>query len=634
MVLSIDLETYSDIDLRTCGVYRYTESFEILLFAYAFDDEDVQIVDLACGEPLPERVISAIHDDDVIKSAWNASFERTCLSRYFGETLLPDSWQCTMVWAASLSLPLSLQKAAEALGVEEQKDSIGEKLIKFFSRSCKPTKVNGMRCRNLPVHDPAKWRAFKRYCMQDVRTERSVRHELERHPLPEQEWTYYHMDQRINDRGVLLDSRLIDQAIACDTELSRSYTDQAKKITGLDNPNSVLQLRGWLREHGVEVDSLDKKTVSKLLPTTDSDVQQVLWLRQQMSKSSVKKYIAAKRCICSDGRAHGLFQFSGATRTQRWAGRLIQLQNLPQNHISTLDEARWLVREGEYQTLEYLYDSVPVILSQLIRTMLIPREGHEFIVADFSAIEARVLAWLADETWRLDAFRAGEDIYCASASEMFHVPVIRHGENSELRQKGKIAELACGYGGAAGALTAMGAQEMGLTEEELYTTVEQWRNANPAIVAFWRRLERSAKAAIQKRKTYRVGRIRVLMEDEILWLELPSGRRLAYYTPTDSLTYSGQTMAGKWETLETYGGKLAENVTQATSRDLLAAAMLRMEERGLHIVGHVHDEVILEEPIGSVTVEEVCALMSEAPPWAEGLPLAAAGYKGTYYYKD
>ena len=482
MILSIDLETYSDIDLPTCGLYRYVESpsFEILLFAYAFDDEDVQIIDLACGERLPEKVIQALLDDGVTKSAWNAAFERRCLSRYLGMELSPDAWQCTMVWAASLSLPLSLKNAAIVLETGEQKDRAGEALIKFFSVPCKPTKANGQRTRNLPNHDPARWRIFKSYCLQDVRTERDIRYSLERHPLPSTEWDYYHMDQRINDRGVRLDHQLIEQAIICDGLLTEHLTEQAYSLTGLENPNSVSQLKRWLGEKGVDMDSLGKKDVSSMITELDQtagnpEALEMLRLRLQMAKSSIKKYLAAERCECHDGRAHGLFQFAGASRTQRWAGRLIQLQNLPQNHLVTLDDARMLLRDGEFEALSYLYDSVPDVLSQLLRTMLIPREGHEFIVADFSAIEARVLAWLAGEEWVLDAFQRGEDIYCATASEMFHVPVVKHGINGELRQKGKVATLACGYQGGAGALISMGALDMGLAEDELPDLITDWR---------------------------------------------------------------------------------------------------------------------------------------------------------------
>ena len=456
-VLSIDLETYSDVDLSACGVYRYVEGdFHILLFAYAFDDEPVKIIDLACGEELPAEVKDAIFDDSIIKAAWNASFERTCLSQYFGTRLSPDSWQCSMVWAASLSLPLSLKNAAAVLKTGEQKDKAGEALIRYFSVPCRPTKTNGGRTRNLPEHAPEDWQRFKKYCLQDVRTERDIRHKLEQFPLKDSEWDFYHMDQRINDRGVLIDKVLVEQAITCDLLLTEEMTKKAYELTGLENPNSVSQLKGWLEERGIEIDSLGKKNVATLIKdldknSLDSEAQEMMKLRLQMAKSSVKKYQAADLCICKDGRAHGLFQFSGANRTQRWAGRLIQLQNLPQNHINTLDEARDLLKMGAFDMLEVVYGNTPDILSQLLRTMLIPKPGHIFIVCDFSAIEARVLAWLAGEQWRMESFKRGDDIYCASASQMFGVPVVKHGINGELRQKGKVAELACGYGGGAGA---------------------------------------------------------------------------------------------------------------------------------------------------------------------------------------
>ncbi len=471
--LSLDLETFSDVDLPNYGVHRYVEGdFHILLCAYAFDDEEVQCIDLASGEQLPPEVIDALHDDTIIKSAWNAQFERTCLSKHLGEHLPPDAWQCTMVWAASLSLPLKLATAAQALKTAQQKDAVGERLIRYFSIPCKPTKANGGRTRNLPEHAPDDWTLFKSYCIQDVETERDIRKRLEHFPMPPKEWDYYHMDQRINDRGILIDKELVQQAIICNMAMSEEMTKRAYALTGLENPNSVSQLKGWLEERGIEVDSLGKKDVSALISdldkhSIDTDALDMMKLRLQMAKSSVKKYQAAERCICSDGRAHGLFQFNGANRTGRFAGRLLQLQNLPQNHISTLDEARDLLKMGCFDMIEILYDNTPDILSQLIRTMLVPKDGCEFIVADFSAIEARVLAYLAGEQWRLDAFQRGDDIYCASASAMFHVPVVKHGINGELRQRGKVAELACGYGGAAGALISMGALDMGLKEDEL-----------------------------------------------------------------------------------------------------------------------------------------------------------------------
>ena len=647
-VLSIDLETFSDIDLGSCGVYRYVEGdFHILLFAYAFDDEDVRVVDMACGEELPQEVRDAIFDETIIKAAWNAQFERTCLSRYFGTQLSPDAWQCSMVWAASLSLPLKLKTAAEVLKTGEQKDDAGERLIKYFSVPCKPTKTNGGRTRNMPEHAPEDWVLFKSYCMQDVRTERDIRHKLEAFPLQNSEWDFYHMDQRINDRGVLIDKTLVEQAITCDMMLSEEMTAKAYELTGLENPNSVLQLKGWLEERGIEVDSLGKKNVAALIKdldkhSIDSEALEMMRLRLQMAKSSVKKYQAADRYICLDGRAHGLFQFSGANRTQRWAGRGIQLQNLPQNHISTLDEARELVKLGCFDMVESIYGNTPDILSQLIRTMLIPKPGCEFIVADFSAIEARVLAWLAGEQWRMDAFKRGDDIYCASASQMFGVPVVKHGINGELRQKGKVAELACGYGGAAGALISMGALEMGLSEDELPGLIDDWRTANPHIVQFGWDVEKAAMDTVKDHKERNVGKIGFQFYANTLWIVLPSGRKLAYIKPKlqpnrfgrMAVTFESLNATNKWSRGETYSGRLVENCTQSTARDLLAEAMWRMEQAGLDIVGHVHDEVILEVPKGTITVEEVCSIMNQNPAWADGLVLSSAGYRGDYYFKD
>jgi len=647
-VLSIDLETYSDVDLGNCGVYRYVEGdFHILLFAYAFDDEDVKIVDLACGEELPKEVVDAIFDEKIIKAAWNASFERTCLSRYFGTRLSPDSWQCSMVWAASLSLPLALKNAAVVLKTGEQKDKAGEALIRYFSIPCKPTKTNGGRTRNLPEHDMDGWRRFKDYCLQDVRTERDIRQKLEYFPLPEAEWNYYHMDQRINDRGVLIDRQLVEQAITCDLMLTEEMTRKAYELTGLENPNSVSQLKAWLEERGIPVESLGKKDVAALITdldkhSTDQEALDMMKLRLQMAKSSVKKYQAADRCICEDGRAHGLFQFAGANRTARWAGRLLQLQNLPQNHISSLDEARELLKLGAFDMLEIIYGNTPDILSQLIRTMLIPKPGCIFIVCDFSAIEARVLAWLAGEQWRIDAFNRGDDIYCASASQMFGVPVVKHGINGELRQKGKVAELACGYGGAAGALISMGALDMGLTEEELPGLIDDWRNSNPHIVQFWWDVEKAAMETIKDHQDRMVGRIGFQFSANTLWLVLPSGRRLAYINPKlepnrfgrMAITFEGTNAANKWVRGETYSGRMVENCTQATARDLLAEAMWRMERQGLNIVAHVHDEVILEVPEGTVAVDDVSRIMNQNPEWAEGLPLSSSGYWGRYYFKD
>ena len=646
-VLSIDLETYSDVDLPNCGVYRYVEGdFHILLFAYAFDDEETKCVDMACGEQLPAEVVDAIHNENIIKSAWNAQFERICLSKYFGAQLSPDAWQCTMVWAASLSLPLKLATAAQALKTAQQKDAVGERLIRYFSIPCKPTKANGGRTRNLPEHAPDDWALFKSYCIQDVETERDIRRRLEKFPLMPQEWDFYHMDQRINDRGILIDRELVQQAIICNMAMSEEMTKRAYALTGLENPNSVSQLKSWLEDRGIEVDSLGKKNVASLITdldkhSADGEALDMMKLRLQMAKSSVKKYQAAERYICQDGRAHGLFQFSGANRTQRWAGRGIQLQNLPQNHIATLDEARDLVKLGCFDMIEVLYGNTPDILSQLIRTMLIPKPGYEFIVADFSAIEARVLAWLAGEQWRLVAFQRGEDIYCASASQMFGVPVVKHGINGELRQKGKVAELACGYGGGSGALISMGALDMGLKEDELPEIISSWRDANPEIVKFWYTVEKAAIETVKDHNDRTVGRIGFQFSANTLWIVLPSGRRLAYIKPRlqpnrfgrMTLTFEGLGVNNKWVRGETYSGKLTENITQATARDLLAEAMRRMELTGLGIVGHVHDEVILEVPQEQYTVDEVCNIMNQNPNWADGLPLSSAVYTGNYYSK-
>lgn len=645
----MDFETYGEVDLPTCGSYRYIqdETFDPLLLAVAFDDEDVFIIDLAQGEEVPDIVWAAVFDDEIVKIAWNAQFERTIFGHMAGHTLSPDSWKCAMVWAASLSLPLALKNAAEVLKTGEQKDKEGERLIRYFSVPCKPTNTNGNRTRNLPEHAPEDWELFKSYCIQDVRTERDIRKRLEQFPMMDHEWDFYHMDQRINDRGVLIDRELVEQAITCDLLMSEEMTKRAYELTGLENPNSVSQLKGWLEERGIEMESLGKKEVAAMIKdldkhSADGEALEMMKLRLQMAKSSVKKYQAADRYICEDGRAHGLFQFSGANRTQRWAGRGIQLQNLPQNHISTLDEARELLKMGCFDMLESIYGNTPDILSQLIRTMLIPKPGCEFIVADFSAIEARVLAWLAGEQWRLDAFKRGDDIYCASASQMFGVPVVKHGINGELRQKGKVAELACGYGGAAGALISMGALDMGLTEEELPGLIDDWRNSNSHIVQFWWDVEKAAVETIKDHRDRKVGRIGFQFSANTLWMVLPSGRKLAYIKPKMqpnrfgrmAITFESLNAANKWTRGETYAGRIVENCTQATARDLLAEAMWRMEKAGLDIVGHVHDEVILEVPIGSITADEVCAIMGQNPAWADGAPLAAAGYRGDYYFKD
>ena len=648
-IISIDLETYSDVDLGKCGVYRYVEGdFHILLFAYAFDDDEVEIVDLACGETIPTEVLEAINDPSIIKSAWNAAFERTCIGHMLGRTLSPDDWRCSMVWAASLSLPLALEKAAAVLKTGEQKDKAGENLIKYFCKPCKPTATNGGRTRNLPLHAPEKWESFKAYCLQDVRTERDIRYKLERFPMPGFEWDNYHLDQRVNDRGVMIDTALVEQAIICDQQLTAEMTERAKKLTALENPNSVTQLKGWLDNHGIVVDTLDKKGVAALITELENsnagagDVVELLRLRLMMAKSSVKKYEAADRFTCRDQRAHGLFQFNGANRTGRFSGRGIQLQNLPQNHIATLDEARALLKAGEFEMLGLIYGNVPDILSQLLRTMLIAKPGYEFIVADFSAIEARLLAWEAGEQWVLDAFERGADIYCETASRMFHVPVVKHGANGELRQRGKQATLSCGYGGGVGALKKMGALEAGMRENELQPLVTAWREANPSIVQYWWDVDSAANDTFKDGQDRTVGRIGFQYSSNTLWMVLPSGRRLAYCAPKlqpnqygrMSMTYMGVDTANKWSRIATYGPKLVENATQAIARDILCEAMRRMERAGFEIVAHVHDEVIIEAPKEMYTVDDICKLMNERPDWGRDIPLASAGYTGEHYFKD
>ena len=645
--MQADFETFSETDISNCGSYRYIDddSFEPLLLAVAFDDEEPFMIDLACGEDIPDCIWEAIFDHEITKTAWNAQFERTIFGKMAGETLSPDSWKCTMVWSASLSLPLALKTAAQVLKTGEQKDSAGEALIRYFSIPCKPTKANGGRTRNLPGHNPEGWQKFKEYCLQDVRTERDIRKRLEIFPLLDHEWDYYHLDQRVNDRGVKIDLTLVEQAITCDLMQSEVMTKKAYELTSLENPNSVSQLKSWLEERGIPVETLGKKDVAALIEnldkhSTDAEALEMMKLRLQMAKSSVKKYQAAQRYVCRDGRAHGLFQFSGANRTQRWAGRGIQLQNLPQNHITTLEEARELIRMGCFDMVESIYGNTPDILSQLIRTMLVPKDGCEFVIADFSAIEARVLAWLAGEDWVLQAFRDGKDLYCATASQMFGVPVVKHGE---LRQKGKIATLACGYGGSTGALISMGALSMGLKEDELPDIIESWRVANPKIVQFWWDIEKAAIQTIKDQKERTVQRIKIQFYANTLWLVLPSGRKLAYIKPKlqpnrfgrMAITYEGLGQNNKWCRGETYSGKLVENITQATARDLLAEAMWRLERAGFSIVAHVHDEVILEAPKGSTTVDAVCGIMNQNPSWAEGLPLSSAGYIGEkFYFKD
>lgn len=643
-LLAIDIETFSDVDLQKCGVYAYSDSpnFEILLFAYAFDEEETQIVDLACGEKLPQRVLDALEDEGIVKTAFNAAFERTCISKYLGHRLSPTAWQCTAVQSAMLALPLSLDGVGEVLNIQRKKLKEGVDLVRFFSMPCKPTKVNGGRTRNRPEDEPEKWARFKTYCIRDVDAEREIRYKLRNFPIPAQEMKFYQMDQEINDRGILVDQKLAANAVLCDNQYKDAVTARAYELTGLSNPNSPVQIKGWLAEHGVEAEKLDKKAVKSLIDTSDGEVLEVLKLRLLMAKTSVKKYEAIERSVCSDGRVHGLLQFYGANRTGRWAGRLVQVQNLPQNHIEDLELARDLVKNQQFDLVDLLYDSTPGVLSELIRTAFIPKPGCRFIVADFSAIEARVLAWFSGEQWRLDTFTQGGDIYCASASQMFGVPVVKHGVNGHLRQKGKIAELALGYGGSVGALTSMGALEMGMEEEELQPLVNQWRGSNPHITKFWWDVDAAAVKAVQEKTSVSYGNLCFSYRSGILFVTLPSGRNLSYIKPRmtmnrfgrESLSYEGVGESKKWMRIETYGPKLVENIVQATARDLLALAMLRLRDAGFEIVMHIHDEAVLEVPEGVSSVDEVCQMMAIAPDWAAGLPLRADGYECAFYKKD
>ena len=643
--LSIDLETYSDQPLAKTGVYRYVESsdFEILLFAYSVDGGSVQQIDLACGEKIPSEILCALEDDKVTKWAFNANFERICLSRFLGyptgDYLEPDSWKCSMVWAAYMGLPLSLEGVGAVLGLEKQKLTEGKDLIKYFCQPCAPTKTNGQRTRNLPEHAPDKWLAFKRYNVRDVETEMSIQARLSKYPVPDGVWEEYHLDQEINDRGVGLDMKLVRQAIQMDGRSRSELTQAMKELTSLDNPNSVQQMKQWLADNGLETDTLGKKAVAELLKTAPPELQKVLTLRQQLAKSSVKKYQVMETAVCADGRARGMFQFYGANRTGRWAGRIIQMQNLPQNHLEDLSEARGLVRCGDFEALEMLYEDVPDTLSQLIRTAFVPQENRKFIVADFSAIEARVIAWLADEKWRQDVFAEGKDIYCASASQMFGVPVEKHGVNGHLRQKGKIAELALGYGGSVGALKAMGALEMGLHEDELPALVSAWRQANPKIVQFWWAVDRAVMDAVTRKTTTKTHGIIFSARNGMLFITLPSGRSLAYVKPKigenrfggDCITYEGVGGTKKWERLESYGPKFVENIVQATSRDILCYAMRTL--RCCSIVMHIHDEVVIEAD-RRMSLQAVCDQMGRTPPWAKGLQLRADGYETDFYKKD
>lgn len=641
--LSIDIETYSSVDLAKSGVYRYAEApdFEILLFGYSVDAGPVQVVDFACGEKIPKEIQQAILDNNVTKWAFNAQFERICLSKYFGIHLAPDSWRCTMVWSAYLGLPLSLEGAAIVTGADKKKLTEGKELIRYFSVPCKPTVTNGGRTRNLPEHAPEKWNSFKAYNLRDVEVELSIQEKLQKFPMPEEEWNNYILDQQINDRGIQLDLELVKKAIQCDEKVREELTSRLKELTDLDNPNSVVQMKSWLSEKGLETDSLDKASVKALLKEVPEHLSEVLELRQLLAKSSVKKYTAMENAVCTDGRARGLLQFYGANRTGRFAGRLIQVQNLPQNHLSDLEQARRLVRGGHFDALEILYDSIPGVLSELIRTAFVPKKGYKFIVADFSAIEARVIAWLAGETWRNEVFATHGKIYEASASQMFKVPLEEVTKGSPLRQKGKIAELALGYGGSVGALKAMGALDMGLTEEELKPLIYAWRNANPNIVRLWWDVDRAVKEAVTERCRTETHRIRFEYRSGMLLIWLPSGRQLTYVKPrmginsfgSEAVTYEGVGATKKWERIESYGPKFVENIVQAISRDILCCAMRKLNENGFDIVMHVHDEVVLEVPL-EVTVTDICTLMNQTPTWAQGLLLRADGYECNFYKKD
>lgn len=659
--ISIDIETFSSVSLQKCGVYKYAESddFEILLFGYAVDGGDVKVVDLAMGEMIPNEIIDALTDESVIKWAFNAQFERICLSRYLSDLgvaldqfhdnhplsmkktrfLNSSSWQCTMIWSATLGLPLSLEGVGAVLGLEKQKLSEGKNLIKYFCVPCNPTKVNGGRTRNMPYHDKDKWELFKSYNLRDVETEMEIKQKLSRFPVSDFIWDEYHLDQEINDRGIGVDMAFVSNAIRLDEISKNILTKKIQNKTGLDNPNSVQQMKEWLSDNGLQTETLGKKAVAEMIKDAPEDIANILSLRQQLAKSSVKKYTAMKKAVCLDSRVRGMFQFYGANRTGRFAGRLVQLQNLPQNHMSDLAFARGLIKKGKFDTVEILYDDIPDTLSQLIRTAFIPQGDHKFIVADFSAIEARVLAWLAGERWRMKVFEEGKDIYCSSASQMFGVPVEKHGVNGHLRQKGKIAELALGYGGSVGALKAMGAIEMGLAEEELQPLVYAWRNSNPAITNLWWDVDNCVKETVKKRIMTETHGIRFTYESGFLFITLPSGRRLAYVKPKigvnqfggESVTYEGVGGTKKWERLESYGPKFCENITQAIARDILMYAMQTL--RHCSIVAHVHDELIIECD-RQVSLSTVCELMGRTPSWAKGLLLRADGYECEFYQKD
>ncbi|MGN8805461.1 MULTISPECIES: DNA polymerase [unclassified Blautia] len=642
--LNIDIETYSEADLTKSGVYKYVDKssgFEVLLFGYAVDGGPVKVIDLASGEMIPQEIIKALQDPKVLKYAFNAQFERVCLSAYLGKYLEPESWRCTMVASLYLGLPGSLAQVGTVLGVEKQKLESGKDLIKYFSIPCKATKTNGGRTRNIPENAPDKWQQFKEYNKRDVETEMEIFNRVNMFPVPDFLWKQYAEDQRINDLGIEMDMDLVSQAIKCDEEFRAKYLKRAQQLTGLENPNSPIQLKEWIQSKGVEMESLAKAEVAEVMDTVTGDVKEVLELRQLLSKSSVKKYAAMENCRCSDGRAHGLLQFYGANRTGRWAGRLIQVQNLPQNHIPDLKVARDLVKNGCFEAIELLYDSIPDTLSQLIRTAFVPKSGCKFIVADFSAIEARVIAWLAGEGWRQEVFKNNGDIYCASASQMFGVPVEKHGKNAHLRQKGKIAELALGYGGGKGAMISMGALDMGIAEEEIQPIVDSWRQANPNIVSLWWDIHKCVIKAVRERKPQQYKCLSFIYEKGILFIGLPSGRRLAYVKPSvyrneydrDEISYMGVDASKKWGPISSYGPKFVENIIQAMSRDILAEAMSRLMAAGYKIVMHVHDEAVVEAPMDA-SLEEVCQIMSITPDWTPGLILNAAGYECEFYQKD
>lgn len=657
--LSLDLETFSDVDLQKCGVYKYAQSpnFEILLFGVSVDGGEVVVYDLAQGDTVPIDIVKALTDDTVTKWAFNAAFERICLSVWLqrnypqqfygysinedtvGDYLDPAAWKCSMIWSAYMGLPLSLTGAGAVLGLEEQKLKEGKDLIRYFCVPCKSTKVNGGRTRNLPEHDREKWNLFKFYNKRDVEVEMSIQEKLKKFPVPDFVWEEYHLDQEINDRGIALDMAVVENAIAFDAKSKAELAEKMQKLTDLDNPNSVVQMKQWLLDNGLEMDSLGKKEVAQAVKTAPKELVEVLLLRQQLSKSSVKKYQAMQNAVCEDGRARGMFQFYGANRSGRWAGRMIQLQNLPQNHMPDLEQARGLVESGNYAAVELLYDDIPDTLSQLIRTAFVPRPGMKFVVADFSAIEARVLSHLAKENWRTEVFANNGDIYCASASAMFGVPVEKHGVNGNLRQKGKIAELALGYGGSVGALKAMGALEMGLDEEELQPLVDSWRAANPNIVKSWWEVDRCVKETVKKRVPTETHGIRFIYQSGMLFIKLPSGRQLSYVKPRmgenrfggEAVTYEGVGGTKKWERIESYGPKFVENIVQAISRDILAHSMRTLSH--CFICGHVHDELIIECSIG-VSLDAICEQMGRTPAWIPGLLLRADGYECSFYKKD